>query len=550
MSDDHDGTPARSGPHDVPIVPLAFAGLTLLLHLIANLAFRYGYFRDEFYYLVCGDHLAFGYVDHPPLIAVIARLTRTLLGDSIVAIRLPSAVASAGLVFLAGLMAQELGGRRFAQALACLAAVIAPVYLIGGNMLSTIPFDQFWWALCAFFAVRLVLTDDPRYWLAIGATVGIGLETKHNMVFLACGIVAGVLLTRNRRYLRSRWLWIGAAIAVGLALPNILWEIANGWPTLEFVRNASSGKNAHVSPVAFLANQALSLHPLTLPIWLTGLVVCFRTPRYRLLGCLYLVPMLILMATQSARPDYLAPAYPVLFAIGAVAIARAAERQRWRWAAPAMLAPLAITGALLLPIGLPVLPPATMAAYNARLTGAGVNDPSREQGKTAQLPQYFADQFGWPELTAEVARVYTALPAEDRARTAIFTDNYGEAGALTFFGGPYHLPPIISGHNNYFLWGPGNTSGDVVIVVGFKDPSEIARSFTMVERAGTTRCTYCMDYENNVPIFVARGPKRPITDLWPSVKHYSYSDTSRRSRSSLPSTASIHCQRPSSRHNR
>ncbi|HEY8292845.1 MAG TPA: glycosyltransferase family 39 protein, partial [Thermomicrobiales bacterium] len=400
----------------VLILPLAFAGLTFLLHLISNLFFRYGYFRDEFYYLVCGDHLAFGYVDQPPLIAVIARVTRTLLGDSIVAIRLPSALAGAGLVFLTGLMARELGGRRFAQALACLSAVVAPVYLIGGNILSTIPFDQFWWTLCAFFVLRLVLTDDPRYWLAIGATVGIGLETKHNMAFLACGIVAGLLLTSNRRYLRSRWLWIGAAIAVVIALPNILWEIVNGWPTLEFVRNASGGKNAHVSPVAFLANQILSLHPLTLPVWLTGLVVCFRTPRYRLLGCLYLVPMLIFMATQSARPDYLAPAYPVLFAVGAVAIARAAERPHRMWVSSAAFVPLALTGLLLMPIGLPILSPAKMEALTARLTGAGVNDPSREQGKTAQLPQYFADQFGWPELTAEVARVYAALPPADQAK--------------------------------------------------------------------------------------------------------------------------------------
>ncbi|MGI8857352.1 MAG: ArnT family glycosyltransferase [Thermomicrobiales bacterium] len=502
------------------VVPLGFALCVFLLHLISNLFFRYGYFRDEFYYLVCGDHLAFGYVDHPPLIAVIARVTRTLLGDSIVAIRLPSALAHAGLVVFTGLMARELGGRRFAQVLACLCAVIAPVYLIGGNMLSTIPFDQFWWTLCAYFAVRLITTEDPRYWLAIGATVGIGLETKHNMVFLACGIAVGVLLTSNRRYLRSRWLWYGAAIAVGLALPNMLWEVANGWPTLEFVRNAAGGKNAHVSPIGFLANQILVLHPLTLPVWLIGLVVCFRTPRYRLLGCLYLVPMLMLMATQSARADYLAPAYPALLAVGAVAIARWAEQRQWRWAVPATLVPLAITGVLLMPIGLPILSPAKMAAYSARLTGAGVNDPSREQGKTAQLPQYFADQFGWPELTAEVARVYTSLPPADQSKAVIFTENYGEAAALTFFGSPYHLPMTISGHNNYYLWGPGAATGDVVIVVGDQDPTDLRQSFRDVTQAGVTRCTYCIDYENHTPIFVAREPIKPIGAIWSTVKHY------------------------------
>lgn len=502
------------------VVPLAFAGLTVSLHLLSNLFFHYGYFRDEFYYLVCGDHLAFGYVDHPPLIAVIARVTRTLLGDSIVAIRLPSALASAGLVLLTGLMARELGGRRGAQALACVCAVIAPVYLVGGNMLSTIPFDQLCGALCAYFAVRLIVTGDPRYWLAIGATVGIGFETKHNMVFLACGLVVGVLLTAHRRDLRSRWLWYGAALALAIALPHILWQITNGWPTLEFVRNASGGKNAHVSPVGFLANQILALHPLTLPVWLVGLIVCVRTPAYRLLGCLYLVPMLIFMATESARTDYLAPAYPALLAVGAVTIARAAERRQWRWAMPAIAAPLAITGLLLMPIALPVLSPAKMKALTALLSGAGVNDPSKEQGKTAQLPQYYADQFGWRELTAEVGRVYASLPPADRAQAVIFTANYGEAGALTFFGEPYRLPPVISGHNNYYLWGPGNASGDVVIVVGYRDPSDLRQSFRDVTAAGMTACTYCMDYENRVPIFVARGPLKPIAELWPSVKHY------------------------------
>jgi hypothetical protein len=206
--------------------------------------------------------------------------------------------------------------------------------------------------------------------------------------------------------------------------------------------------------------------------------------------------------------------------MGTVTIARAAEQWRWRGARPAILAPLALTGLLLMPIGLPILSPAQMEAFTQRLTGAGVNDPSREQGKTAQLPQYFADEFGWKELTAAVARVYDALPPTDQAKAVIFTDNYGEAGALTFFGGPDHLPPIISGHNNYYLWGPGNTTGDVVIVVGYTDPTDLRQSFRDVTQAGMTQCTYCMGYENHVPIFVARGPTKPITALWPGVKHY------------------------------
>jgi hypothetical protein len=498
------------------MLPAALAVITLLLHVISNLFFAYGYFRDEFYYLVCGDHLAFGYVDHPPLIAVIARGTRTLLGDSLVAIRLPSALAHAGLVLLTGLMARMLGGRRFAQALACAVVMLAPVYLVAGNMLSTVPFDELCWALVAFFLLRLLTTDDPRYWLAVGAAVGIGLETKHNMAFLAVGIAAGVLLTANRRYLRSRWLWYGAAVAVALALPHLVWQAVNGWPTWDFTRNAAD-KNAHISPIGYIAQQILAIGPLACPVWITGLIWYLRTPRYRLMASCYLVPLLVLMATQSARADYLAPAYPPLIAAGAVVIARAAERHAWL--RPAALAPVLLGGLLLLPIGLPILSPARLSTLESRLTHAGVNDPSKEKGKTAQLPQYFADQFGWQELTATITEIYDQLSPSDRARAAIFTSNYGEAGALAFFGGE-HLPPIISGHNNYYLWGPGRVSGDEMIVVGYDDPSDLRQFFGDVQQVGTTHCTYCMDYENNVPVWLARDPRQPIATLWPRVKHY------------------------------
>ncbi len=500
----------------IPGVPAILAAAALALHLLSNLFFAYGYFRDEFYYLACGDHLAFGYVDHPPLIALIARATRTLLGDSLVAIRLPSALAHAGLVLLTGLMVRTLGGGRFAQALACVAVLLAPVYLIGGNMLSTIPFDQLCWAFATLFLLRLLTTDDPRYWLAVGAAVGIGLETKHNMAFLAVGIAAGVLLTARRRDLRSRWLWYGAALALALALPHLIWQALNGWPTWEFTRNAA-GKNAHVAPLGYIAQQILVLGPLACPIWLTGLVWYLRTPRYRPMACCYLAPFLLLMATQSARADYLAPAYPPLLAAGAVAIARAAERRAWL--RPAALVPVALAGLLLLPIGLPVLSAARLGALENRLTRAGVNDPSKEKGKTAQLPQYFADQFGWRELTATVTDIYDRLPPADRAQAAIFTGNYGEAGALTFFAGD-RLPPIISGHNTYYLWGPDGASGNLVIVVGYDDPGELRPFFRDVQQAGMTHCAYCMDYENNVPIWIARDPVQPIAAVWPRVKHY------------------------------
>jgi 4-amino-4-deoxy-L-arabinose transferase-like glycosyltransferase len=505
----------------LPTVPLLLAGVLALVHLVSNLFRSYGYFRDEFYYLVCGDRLAFGYVDHPPLIAVVARVTRTLLGDSLVAIRIPPLLAGAAIVVLTGLMARDLGGGRWAQGVAGLAVVAAPVYLATQNFLSTISLDQLCWAACGLFAVRLLATGDRRYWLGIGAALGIGLETKNNITFLVIAVVVGTLLTANRRDLRSRWLWLGALLAAGIAAPNIVWEIAHGWPTLEFSRNAAFGKNQHVGPLAFLGTQIGVMNPVALPLWLSGLVFFCRTPRYRMLAFLWLVPFALLAATQAARVDYLAPAYPLLFAGGAVAIERwIARGARRAWVRPAYPAAIALVGLLMLPLMIPVLSPSAAESLFARLSGAGARDPSLEQGKTAALPQYFADQFGWPELAAEVARVYQALPPDRQANAVIFTANYGEAGAITFFGGAYHLPPVISGHNNYYLWGPGPATAQSTFIVVGETRAQLQPFFAETTEAGRTACAHCMDYENHQPIFVARQPTGPLAEIWPRVKHY------------------------------
>jgi 4-amino-4-deoxy-L-arabinose transferase-like glycosyltransferase len=250
---------------------LGIAGTKALLHVVANAVYGYGYFRDELYYIACSERLALGYVDHPPLIAFVTLLARTLLGDSLVALRLLPALAGAGVAVLAGLMARRLGGGLWAQGIAALSAVVPPVYLATTNLLSTIPFDHFFWALCGYLVLRLLQADEPRLWLAVGIVLGIGGLNKHNIVLLGAGLAVGLALTPAREHLRTRWPWLGGLIALGLVLPHLIWQVAHGWPVLEFASNAATGKDVRMSPPEFLTEQVVGLHPVTLPVWLAGL---------------------------------------------------------------------------------------------------------------------------------------------------------------------------------------------------------------------------------------------------------------------------------------
>jgi len=498
---------------------LALAMTKLALHLAANALQPYGYFRDELYYISCGERLAFGYVDHPPLIALITRLTTITIGDSIDALRLLPAIASAGVVALTGVMARQLGGGWWATTLACIAAMVAPAYLATGGMLTPVAFDHLVWAACALLLLRLLKTQDPRYWIAVGAVIGVGLQTKHNAAFLAVAVAAGMLATSNRRYLRSRHLWIGAGLALLIALPHLLWQIDHGWPTLEFADNASSGKNAQGGLVDLPLLQIMSMHPLTLPIWLAGLWWCLFSSegkQYRMLGLLWAVPFVLFLIQGGSRPDYLTPAYPPLLAAGAVVLERSRLFARNRWVSVAAMGVLVAGGLALLPVGVTVLPPTRMESY---VRAIGLADTEAETGKTSVMPQYYADRFGWESMTATVAEVYASLPEEERAQATILTGNYGEASAINFFGDAYGLPRAISGHNNYYLWGPGDATGEVVIALGIGEEFLRAR-FEGVEQSAIVTCDHCTSEENDLPVYVLRQPRRPLAEMWADFKHY------------------------------
>jgi hypothetical protein len=497
---------------------LGLAGAKLLLH--AALAGRYGYFRDELYFLDCGRHLDWGYVDHAPMIGLMARFA-LLLGGSLQVLRLIPAVAGALLVALGMILARELGGGRFAQGLAGLAVLVAPIYLGIDSLLSMNAFEPLFWMGCVWALIRIVRGGDPRLWLAFGALAGLGLMNKHSTVFFGLSAAAALLLAPERRHLRTPWPWIGAALALVVFLPNLVWQVRHDFPTIEGLRNvARSGKNVRLGPAEFVAQQVLILHPVLFPLWLGGLVWLFRGRggRFRVLGWTFAVFFVMLFALE-AKNYYLAPIYPMLFAAGAVGLE--AGLQRWpasrgrRWPGLAVSAVVVIAGLVLAPLALPLLPPEGYVAYEEAL---GAGPPRTEVAHRGPLPQIFGDQFGWPELVAEVARIYHALPPLERARAGIFANNYGEAGAVALFGPRHGLPRPISAHQTYFLWGPGGFAGDVLIVLQ-DDRESLERLCASVEEAGAHFHPWGMAEENG-PIFVCRGPKATLQAIWPDLKKW------------------------------
>jgi hypothetical protein len=498
------------------VLVVGIALIKFVAHVLTSGA--YGYFRDELYYVAASKRLALGYVDFPLFIAWFTAFIRTTLGESLLALRLFPAVAGAVIVLLAGLMARELGGGRFAQALAAVAALLMPMFLAANSMLTMDSFDELWWVLAIFIVLKTLRHDRPMWWLWFGLVVGIGLLTKVTILYLGLALVIGLLATPARKYVFSKWLWLGGAIAGVFLVPYLIWQVQNGWPTVEFWSRYAAGKTYPVTLPEFLLQQVVIVQPLGFVLALVGLGGLLFAPAlrsYRALGWIYPV-LFAVFAYQQAKNYFLAAAYPLYFAAGAVMLERFVQRPYWRWVKPVYLTLLVIVGLVFVPMALPVLPVETLLADGSPYRGnAGVQS---ERLDTGTLPQHFADRFGWPEFAEMVVGVYQALPPEDQAHACIFTENYGEAGALEFFGGA-RLPRVTSGHNSYFLWGPQGCDGSVIIFAP-GDPADAAGSFTQVEEAAVTQCRYCMPYENGRPILVARGPKFDLEEEWPKVKHY------------------------------
>jgi hypothetical protein len=485
------------------------AAAVALVHLLS--AGQYGFFANELYFIVCGRHPAFGYVDQPPLIPLLAAATQ-FAGNNTWLLRLPGVLAAAALVPLVVAFTQLLGGGTRAAWLAAIAAAASPMITAMSAALSTSTFEPLAFTAVAYFVSRGVLLAESRAFWWAGSIAGIAFEAKYGIVFWLFGIALGLLLSSDRSVWRLRDFWIGASIAMLLALPNAVWQLAHGLPFLELVRNDNAG-NLTGNPLHFLLDQLFLVNVLLAPLWIAGIVAPFASKRMasaRFLSVAFVATAALIVATHG-KDYYLAGGYPTLFAAGAVAC-----RQLWRWFVALWAVLIAANGVLALPFVLPLEPPAQLAVMIDRMN---FRPPPMEKACIgAPLGCVFSLEFGWEEVAERTADVYASLSPADRTKAAILASNYAEAGAIDIFG--KGLPPALSGNNQYYLWGPRDYDGSVVIAVGF-EPSALASlcgSVTVAARYGTS--PFEMPYERDRSIVICRNMRPSLAARWGQFKRY------------------------------
>lgn len=491
--------PSSAGSRHSWAVLLAIAGGIALLHLLTN--GRYGFHRDELQVLSDARHLDWGFVPYPPLTPFLEHIGLSFFGLSLVGLRLFSVLAQAIALVVVGRMARDLGGGTLAQGVAALSVALSPLPLFNGTEFQYTSFDFLWWVLVGWAAIRLLTTEDPRYWLAIGAAVGLGLLTKYSMVFLIAGILAGVALSSARRFLLTKWFWAGVALAFLLCLPNLIWQIGHGFVSYRFLhsihlRDVGQGRTDH-----FLRDQALiCVNLAAVPLVLSGLVACVRTRGYRMLAWMFVVPFLLFFLGKG-RGYYMAAGYPLLIAVGAVV----AER----WLANQILP----------------LRRAVQAAYIACLAGVGayicaVLIPLQSNGPLRAFALErngdLREEFGWNEMVRSVAAVRDALPADRQASLGVIVGNYGEQGAIELFGPAYRLPPPISMTNSAWLRGYSSPAPSTLIVAGFSR-EQANRDFTACQLAGHNGNSEGIRNEESLyhpDIFVCGAPRLGWPVFW------------------------------------
>jgi len=495
---------------DAPVL-FGLCASKLLLHLFTSIR-NYGYFRDELYYLDLARHLDWGYVDCAPLVGLYAKLA-LLMGGSLAALRILPALAGTILIALSILIARELGGGRYAQFLTGLCVLVSPSVLVLDSLMTMNAFEPLFWMGCALIVTRFLRTGDSRLWLWFGVIAGLSLENKHSTVFFGFAVVVALLLTPHRREFLKPWIWIAGAIALLLFLPNLIWQIQHHFPTLEDLQNVRrEGKNVVLGPLAFVKQQIVTLHPILFPVWLAGLISLLRSARWRLLGLTF-IAFFVIMEIAHAKDYYLFPIYPMLFAGGAVAIERwTTERSPW-WRR-AIVAIIILGGLATLPLATWMLPPERYIAYEQAL---GFKPQKAETKHDGPLPQPIGDQFGWPEMVRDVAAIYNSLPPDERARTGIFTGNYGEAGAINLFGPRYGLPRAYSRHQTHWYWGPPAQQYTNLIVLQWsrEDVQDNCTTFQAVDHYARFGMA-----EENTPIYLCRGAKFDLRKIWLHSHHW------------------------------
>jgi 4-amino-4-deoxy-L-arabinose transferase-like glycosyltransferase len=492
---------AAASPGFAGAVVLALAALLLAVYALSSGSRAWGLMSDEYYYLDCASRLAWGYVDHPPLSIALLGLVKSALGTSPLALRLLPALAACLNVALVALLARELGGGRAAQSLAAVAAATTPVYLAGIGFYSMNSFEPVFWSGAALLLARIANGGGARDWLVLGVVLGLGLLNKISVLWLGTGLLLGMFATGNRRWLATPWPYACAAVALLVFAPHLVWQAQHGWPTAEFMRNARELKMVAKSPLDFALEQVLVISPAAVPVWLAGLFFYF-TPRgrpHRWLAWIWIAVIALLAASGTARSNYSGPAYAVLFAGGGVAIEGFARRGLRRLVPALCSALLLVVGLGAAPLAVPVLPPLDVVRWSDAIG--------------------LALRFGWEELVAAVAQAAATLTPGERLNAVVLAPSFGAAGALNFHRRTHDLPPAISGHNSYWLWGLGETDGEVILAVA-EGPRELLRAYRSVVPVADVECELCRPDVARYRVFVCRGLRRPIAELWPELEHY------------------------------
>lgn len=486
--------------------------VTFLAHLAV--AGRYDFFRNELYFIVCGLHPAFGYVDQPPLIPFVAAATQ-LFGENLWLLRLPAVLAAAALVPVTAGLARLLGGTERAAWIAGIATAIAPALIALTSTLGTPTFEPVLWTLTSYFLLRAHIHNENSALLWAGTAAGIALENKYSAAIWLTGLLVGMALTEARRLFAAREFWLGLLVAIILGAPSLIWQQLHGWPFLAIVAH-HSGEGAPFlgTPIRYVIDQALGMNIILAPLWIAGLVAPFVSQRLKPARVIAVAALIVGVAVYIAhgKTYYLFPVFPALFAAGAAASSRLNK-----WLATAWMVVAIVLVLPLLPVVLPIFTPSHLERYLARTHLSP--KPVEAASIGAPITQIFSDQFGWRELEERVAEIYKNLPAEERAHTAIVASNYGEAAALDVLGVKDSLPPALSGQNQYFLWGPRGADGSSLILVGGR-AKQWRDGCSSLVLAGVFGTHYSMPYENSRPIYLCRGFMPGLEAIWPALKRF------------------------------
>lgn len=481
----------------------------------------YEYFIDEFYYIACSENPAFGYVDHPPLAPLVLTLFSFIFGNSIFALRVLPAIASSATIVITGLITKEFTNVKSAQILAAFCILASPVFASFAGFYSMNAFEPLIAVLVFYQVIKMIKENNPRRWIMIGVLFGLALMNKHTAGTYIFLIVVSFLLVPQRMLLFNRWFIFCIIISGIIFLPNFIWQILNGFPTLEFYNNINKFKNVPVSPLQFIKIQALFYSPALVPFWIAGTIYLLfnkELKNYKVFGLMFLIAFILFMALKTSRPDRLAFAYPVIIAAGTVYFTNIISKFKIKWIYGIIYGTLAILFITFIPLVIPYL----SYENSERLTKfLGVNT-EMEKGKTPRIPQLIADRIGWEEKSDMMAKVFLSFPDDEKKRIMIAGTNYGNAGALELYGKKYNFPPVISSHNNYYLWSRERLKGDILLQLAHKNEYEGLKN--LFENVDSTNVfftnDYCSPHEQDLTVFICRKPKKPVLEILESSKYF------------------------------